>query len=116
MPYGTTSYAGGSGAAVVAAGAAPVADFTGTPLSGAPPLSVAFTDTSTNTPTSWAWDFGDGTTSTVQNPTKVYTRPGSYTVALTATNADGSDVETKVAYVGVRQTQFVGMMPLAVGA
>ncbi len=78
---------------------APVANFTGTPLSGNAPLSVSFTDTSTNSPTSWAWTFGDGGTSTAQNPTHNYTVPGTYTVTLTATNAGGSDSETKTSYV-----------------
>ena len=39
--------------------APPVADFSGTPLSGGAPLSVAFTDLSAGAPTAWAWDFGD---------------------------------------------------------
>jgi PKD repeat protein len=82
-------------------GAAPVAAFSGTPLSGEFDLEVTFTDASTNVPTSWAWTFGDGGTSTSQNPVKTYTAAGSYTVGLTATNSTGSDVETKVAYVVV---------------
>ncbi len=83
------------------AGIAPVADFIGTPLSGATPLSVAFTDLSTNSPTSWAWNFGDGNTSVLQNPTNIYGVAGSYTVSLTATNAIGSDTMTKPAYITV---------------
>lgn len=79
----------------------PVADFTATPLSGSNPLEATFTDASTNTPTSWLWDFGDSATSTLQNPTHTYTAAGSYTVTLTATNADGSDVEVKVNYINV---------------
>ena len=44
--------------------------------------------------TSWLWDFGDGQTSTLQNPSHVYATPGSYTVTLTVTNSDGvSDSE-----------------------
>ena len=78
----------------------PVAGFTGTPTSGASPLSVTFTDTSTNTPTSWLWDFGDGTTSTVQNPVHAYSE-GTYTVSLTATNAAGSNTATKTGYISV---------------
>ena len=79
----------------------PVAAFTGTPLTGAAPLNVAFTDTSTNSPTSWAWDFGDSNTSTSQNPSNNYTAAGTYDVELVATNAGGSDTETKVGYVTV---------------
>ncbi len=57
--------------------------------------TVSFTDQSTNSPISWSWDFGDGHTSTVQNPSNKFETEGSYTVSLTATNADGSDTETK---------------------
>ena len=80
---------------------APVADFSGGPVSGTAPLPVAFTDTSTGTPTSWSWTFGDGGTSTAQNPSHTYTAAGTYTVSLTATNAGGSDTATKAAYVTV---------------
>lgn len=78
----------------------PTADFVGDPTSGYYPLSVNFTDLSTNNPTSWSWDFGDGVgTSTQQNPSYTYTDAGTYTVTLTATNAYGSDEEVKVDYI-----------------
>lgn len=82
---------------------APVADFTGTPLSGTAPLLVTFTDTSTNTPTSWAWDFENNgsTDSTAQDPTFSYTSAGIYSVKLTATNGSGSGIETKISYITV---------------
>ena len=80
---------------------APVAEFSGSPLSGDATLTVNFTDLSTNTPTSWSWDFGDSGTSTAQNPSHDYTSAGDYTVSLTATNAGGSDIETKVDYISV---------------
>lgn len=79
----------------------PVADFTGTPTSGTVPLTVQFTDSSTNTPTSWAWTFGDAGTSTAQNPSHDYSSAGTYSVGLTATNAGGSDLETKTDYITV---------------
>ncbi len=82
---------------------APVADFSGSPTSGDYPLMVNFTDLSTNSPTSWDWDFGDGGTSTAQNPSHEYTAAGTYTVTLTATNACGSDVETKTDYITVTE-------------
>jgi PKD repeat protein len=90
--------AGGGGG-----GTAPTAAFSGTPTSGSAPLTVSFTDLSTGSPTSWAWTFGDGGTSTAQNPSHTYSEPGTYTVTLTATNAYGSDVETKVGYVVVTE-------------
>jgi PKD repeat protein len=55
------------------------------------PLAVQFTDTSTNSPTSWLWSFGDGSSSTSQNPSHTYTNAGTYTVRLTVTNAAGSN-------------------------
>ena len=80
---------------------APVAAFTGTPTSGTVPLTVTFTDQSTGSPTSWSWTFGDGGTSTAQNPVHTYNSTGTYTVTLTATNAVGSDSETKTNYITV---------------
>lgn len=82
---------------------APVADFTASDTNGPATLYVQFTDTSTNNPTSWAWDVdGDSVTDyTTQNPSHNYDTPGTYTVTLTATNAAGSDGETKTAYITV---------------
>ncbi|MEO2161587.1 MAG: PKD domain-containing protein, partial [bacterium] len=77
------------------------AAFTGSPQSGDHPLTVAFTDLSTGSPTSWAWDFGDGSTSSTQNPSHVYTAAGSYTVSLDIVTPTGSDNETKVGYITV---------------
>ena len=81
--------------------AAPVANFTANRTSGTAPLTVRFTDTSTGEITAWLWDFGDGATSTEQNPTHTYTAPGTYTVSLTATNAGGSSTESKTDYIMV---------------
>ncbi|WAC04453.1 MAG: PKD domain-containing protein [Methanoregula sp.] len=77
----------------------PDAGFTANATTGNAPLVIAFTDTSTNTPDGWVWNFGDGTTSTVQNPVHIYTTAGKYTVSLTAANADGSDTETRPDYI-----------------
>ncbi len=60
---------------------------------------VQFNDLSTDLPTAWAWDFGDGGNSTDQNPLYTYTTPGTYTVSLTASNANGSDTHTIVNYI-----------------
>jgi PKD repeat protein len=88
----------------VGGGPAPVAEFSGTPLSGPAPLLVTFTDLSTNAPTGWSWNFGDGGTSTAQNPSHTYTLAGTYTVSLVASNGFGQDTETKVGYVTVTAT------------
>jgi PKD repeat protein/pimeloyl-ACP methyl ester carboxylesterase len=79
----------------------PAADFTVSTTTGSAPLTAFFDDTSAGGPTSWAWDFGDGTTDTGPNPTHTYAAPGTYTVALTVTNANGSDTEMKAGYVVV---------------
>jgi PKD repeat protein len=81
----------------------PVASFTANPTSGPAPLNVAFTDTSTGSPTSWSWAFGDGATSTIQNPTHTYATPGTYTATLTATNASGSNSTSKTITVNKAQ-------------
>ncbi|WP_321421164.1 DUF3344 domain-containing protein [uncultured Methanobacterium sp.] len=78
---------------------APEANFTANTTTIIRNNTVQFTDSSTGIPTSWAWDFGDGGTSTLQNPTHTYTTAGNYTVSLTATNAGGSDTETKTGYI-----------------
>jgi PKD repeat protein len=67
----------------------PTARFTANITEGPAPLPVEFTDLSAGTPTSWMWEFGDGTNSTDQNPTHTYTN-GMYTVNLTVTNAAGT--------------------------
>lgn len=81
--------------------APPVADFSSNVTSGAIPLTVSFTDTSTGIPTSWKWTFGDGASSTAQNPVKTYSKAGSYNVALTVKNALGKGTETKKKYITV---------------
>ncbi len=79
----------------------PTANFEGSPTTGTEPLTVNFTDLSTDA-TGWSWDFGDGSgTSTQQNPSYTYNSAGTYTVTLTASNACGSDVEQKVDYITV---------------
>jgi len=80
---------------------APVASFTASPTNGVAPLIVAFTDTSTGSPTSWSWTFGDTGTSTLQNPSHTYTAPGTYTVRLIASNAGGPSTNTQVNLITV---------------
>jgi len=83
-------------------------NFTSDYAPAAAPLTVHFTDTTTNgTPTSWFWDFGDSTNSTSQNPTKIYTMAGIYTVTLNASNDYSYDTETKTNYIDVLATSLV---------
>jgi gliding motility-associated-like protein len=87
--------------------AQPVADFTALVRSGCSPLSVQFSDLSSGNPTSFSWSFGNGNISTFQNPSAIYIVPGTYTVSLTVSNASGSDVEIKSAYITVFTSPFV---------
>ena len=73
----------------------PIANFAGNTTTGYAPMPVLFTDASTNTPTSWLWAFGDGTTSTSQNPIHTYNTAGSFVVSLTATNTAGSNTVSR---------------------
>ncbi len=84
-----------------AKGVVPVASFIGTPASGTVPLLVSFADNSTNFPTSWLWNFGDGSGSSTRNPAHTYNSTGTYTVSLKATNADGSDTKIISDYISV---------------
>lgn len=80
----------------------PVVDFSANTTSGIMPKVIAFTDTSTNAPTSWQWNFGDGTSnSTSQNPTHNYTTSGVFNVTLTTTNAGGSGTKTRTSYITI---------------
>jgi hypothetical protein len=78
------------------------ADFTADNTSGTQPLAIQFSDQSTRTiETAWAWNFGDGVTSTAQHPSHTYNNAGDFTVSLTVTGLGGSDTETKTAYIHV---------------
>ncbi len=80
----------------------PVAAFTASPTSRNSPLNVKFTDKSTDA-YYWSWNFGDKSTSTVQNPTHKYTKAGKYTISLTVKNAKGSNTKTVSNYVIVKK-------------
>lgn len=90
-----------------AARSQPAANFTGSPLAGCSPLIVNFQDQSTGNPTSWNWNFGNGNTSTLQNPTASYFTPGTYTVTLTVTNLSGSNTLIRTNYVTVYEPPVV---------
>lgn len=79
---------------------APVTNFTANKTTSCDG-TIQFTDKSSSAPTSWAWDFGDGGTSTLQNPSHTYTTAGTFTVKLTATNAFGKDDEVKTSYITI---------------
>ncbi|OPY48248.1 MAG: PKD domain protein [Methanoregulaceae archaeon PtaU1.Bin222] len=77
----------------------PIAIFTQDKYLGRAPLTVQFSDRSMNEPTSWAWQFGDGGTSTEQNPRHIYTRSGVHIVQEKVANDAGSDTAYSVVIV-----------------
>ncbi len=93
-------------------GLTPVAAFSANVTSGLSPLTVRFTDVSSNDPYSWKWSFGDGGASSVQNPVHTYTSAGMYTVQLTAYNPDGSGSVKKTGYIEVSGATPPGEPPV----
>ncbi|MFY9309471.1 MAG: T9SS type A sorting domain-containing protein [Bacteroidia bacterium] len=84
----------------------PFASFAADSLSGCPGLTVHFSDSTLNNPTSWQWTFPGGTpaTSTQQNPTVVYNTPGTFhDVKLVVTNINGVDSVSKYSYIAISQ-------------
>lgn len=74
--------------------AKPVADFSFTPSTGMAPCEIYFTNATTGA-SSYSWDFGNGQTSSLQNPSLIYVEGGTYTITLTATGSGGTDKITK---------------------
>ncbi len=101
--FGGTGGYGGSGVVIIKylTPVLPVANFTSNVTMIVESLPVAFNDTSTGSPISWNWSFGDGIYSSIQNPVHAYTTVGIYTVALNATNSYGSNTTTKINYINV---------------
>ena len=101
----TVSGLGGSDSKVIAdyiVVDVPVADFSGTPMSGTVPLTVAFTNLSNGIYNSCTWSFGDGTTSNdCADPSHTYTVPGVYDVSLMVSGPAGSDTKSMNAYITV---------------
>ena len=100
LPMASASVSEQSG--YITVGLAPVAGFDALYAYNLVPATVAFRDHSTGTtPMNYLWEFGDGATSTEQNPSHNYIRKGLYTVKLTVTNAYGSSTETKENYIAI---------------
>lgn len=81
--------------------AVPLVDFAANPRTGTVPLVVQFADLSAGGPISWLWDFGDGETSGLRDPSHTYNAAGSFTVKLTAANTDGEATRTRGGYITV---------------
>ncbi|WP_161787140.1 GEVED domain-containing protein [Hymenobacter sp. IS2118] len=80
----------------------PFVSFSSNYMAGGCVNPVQFTDRTTNMPTAWRWDFGDGSTSTEQNPSHQYTTAGTYNVTLAATNANGTASVTRLNAVRIQ--------------
>lgn len=83
---------------------APTASFTATPTAGVAPLTVSFKNTSSGAITSYLWDFGNGQSGVLANPSISYATPGTYSVKLTAIGPGGSNTALKSAYIIVSPT------------
>lgn len=92
----------------------PIASFSTDVSSGIAPLTVQFTDTSTGTPTSWLWEWGDGTANeTTQNPIHIFTTAGYYTVRFTVANDYGTSSYIKTIHVSSVQIELTTLPPIA---
>ena len=106
---GVLQFAGSNDPCSAVVPTAPVANFVANTTNIVPAITVQFTDLSTGLPTSWAWSitpatgwvYAAGTSATSQNPQITFNTVGQYTISLTATNALGSDNETKNNYIVV---------------
>jgi PKD repeat protein len=78
-----------------------IADFSASPTSVAPGCTVQFTDLSSGNPTSWRWDFGDDSTSTLKDPLHAYENTGYFDVKLVISNQTSTDSITKYDYIHV---------------
>ncbi len=90
-----------------------LADFDSDVQEGAPTLTVQFEDLSISQDDiqNWNWDFGDGETSTLQNPSHTYSETGSYTVSLTVTTVKGNvDTKIKENYINVNYNVVDGLI------
>lgn len=103
-------------------GAPPHAAFNANPTYGGFPLDVTFSNLSVGNFDTSLWDFGDGTTSAQDSPMHTYQTAGSYTVSLTVSGIDGSDIFTRTNYINVYEpvianfagTPLSGTLPLSV--
>ncbi|MBN2393736.1 MAG: PKD domain-containing protein [Anaerolineae bacterium] len=88
------------------------ASFVASPTVGAPPLTVTFTNLSTGDYENSLWSFGDGMTSTLENPTHTYMVTGIYTVTLVAGGFGGTDTEVRAEYINVQPDERSIYLPI----
>ena len=83
------------------------ADFTANPTMGDLPLNVSFKDQSSGSPMTWLWAFGDGSTSTLQNPVHTYLKSGAYSVKLKVSNPSGTNALSRSYYIIVSTASII---------
>lgn len=108
--YGNKLYIDNINLTGTAVPTAPTASFTSTPTgTSCTGQTVQYTSTSTGSPSTYSWTFPGGTpaNSTAQNPTVVYSTPGTYNVSLTATNSIGSNTSNQTNYITINQTPSI---------
>lgn len=93
-----------SNTVAVVLGLTPEVSFAASPLTGEAPLTVAFENQTSGPATGYTWAFGDGQTSTEENPVHTYARGGEYSVSLTAAWAGGTVREARNRYIRVTDT------------
>lgn len=98
---GTTNASVASGGISITTNSLPIAAFTTNPQGGAIPLTVNFTNNSSIDTTSYLWDFGNGATSTEENPSYTYITSGIFSVSLSVGNSNGSDTATDSIHAGI---------------
>ena len=81
----------------------PEVSFTADVVQGSCPSYCPVHGYSENSPTSWLWSFGDGVSSTLQNPSHTYSESGTYSVRLIAANGAGSNTVTRSGYIMVTE-------------
>ena len=89
----------------------PQATFSSSRISGIAPMEIQLTDESSGDLTSWLWNFGDGSSSVLQNPVHTYQEPGEYRIRLTVNGPGGSsttDPEQVVQVVEAQNRMWVG--------
>ena len=101
----TNAYGSVTSAVVTLTVSSPTVQFTASPTNGTAPLTVQFTspsiDSQGNAITQWNWNFGDGSTSTLQSPSHIYATAGSFNPSLIATNNNGFEVLGSGPSIGV---------------
>jgi PKD repeat protein len=92
-----------------------IANFSASPLALCVGAPVTFTDLSSSTAISWAWNFGDGNTSNLENPTHIYSAAGTYNITLTVSNGTTAVAEVKSNYILVHPLPVAGFATPAIG-